>query len=744
MATAAVRKFISINPKRGSTPFGTQIKAQTIAYNRLGGTLTGIGQNLANIVNMMEFQKEFLSDNFLDRKKEQDEEVDKKLDMRTATAKKKKKEANLEEDLEAEEAQEIDEDELNEEGQKKAEKVPKKKLSWMEEFLKPFAPIASFLGSLLQGFVAYKFFNWLGDEKNTERIQSLFKFFAAMGKMVFNLVSWGMDSILTGIGNIFGDKEPGQTHLEKAFEGMFGVFKIIGGMASFWLASRMLMPWKLLSDVKAMKLLGSALTIAEKPQPGPPTPKPKIKNRKFKSFADRVRTMRRKLQVKVGRTVQNVQKTIKNIGQTGKNLWNKGKGLWKGLKNRLADGAKTGRGLFGRIKDFAGKKITQTRALVTEGAEWVGKQGQKFMNWADDFGKKFMANIDEIVQGISAKASKWATQIGDIAEMAKNPAKLVEKVKGVLSGQLDDILKQNKTIAQLKNLDPKKASGAIKGILNNAKKSKGLMQVRNALKGAQKMKIGGVDKVIAALMGLLDYTLLGESPINAILRALGGLLGYSAGFAIGAPFGGVPGFITGMAGGFVGEQASRLISKLLAKSPLGNIPDPIMNDGRMLVRDPDDQGMNEQLEQDQKAIDEERGDSDKIDKTFKIGKKEYDLSKSMGGLSREDYDALSNKDRNRLNRRMRIYQGQNYEETHANIKGNSNNIVPIDVDAVSKKTDNISDFASYEEGSDEEIVVVAPSPSKSNEYQDQEASVIPVVVGGGGGDDPYSNLYESG
>ena len=95
-----------------------------------------------------------------------------------------------------------------------------------------------------------------------------------MGKMVFNLVSWGMDSVLTGIGNIFGDKDPGQTHLEKAFEGMFGVFKIIGGMASFWLASRMLMPWKLLSDVKAMKLLGSALTIAEKPQPGPPKPVP--------------------------------------------------------------------------------------------------------------------------------------------------------------------------------------------------------------------------------------------------------------------------------------------------------------------------------------------------------------------------------------------------------------------------------------------------------------------------------------
>ena len=117
----------------------------------------------------------------------------------------------------------------------------------------------------------------------------------------------------------------------------------------------------------------------------------------------------------------------------------------------------------------------------------------------------------------------------------------------------------------------------------------------------------------------------------------------------------------------------------------------------------------------------------------------------MGGLSREDYDALSNKDRGILDRRTRIYASQNYEETHANIKGNVNNIVPIDVDAVSKKTDNISDFASYEEGSVEEIVVVAPpSSSKSNQDQDQEASVIPVVVGGGGGDDPYSNLYESG
>jgi len=249
---------------------------------------------------------------------------------------------------------------------------------------------------------------------------------------------------------------------------------------------------------------------------------------------------------------------------------------------------------FGKLKG-AGKTLW-TKA--GQAKDFLGKQGKSFLNWADDFGKKFMASADEIIKGAMAQGQKWATQIGDIGEMAKNPMKLVEKVKSVLGGQLDDVVKQNKTVAKLVNLakNPKEITKGIKGLLNNAKKSKGLLQLRQGLKGAQKMKIGGIDKVIAAIMGLLDYTVFKESPINAILRALGGLLGYTAGFAIGAPFGGAPGFITGMAGGFVGEKAAMLIAKGLAKTELGQIQDPIMNDGRMLVRDPDDAGMNEELD----------------------------------------------------------------------------------------------------------------------------------------------------
>ena len=63
----------------------------------------------------------------------------------------------------------------------------------------------------------------------------------------------------------------------------------------------------------------------------------------------------------------------------------------------------------------------------------------------------------------------------------------------------------------------------------------------------------------------------------------------------------------------------------------------------------------------------------KISKELKIGKKTFDLSESMGGLSREEYDALSNKDRGILNRRLSIYAKQNKGVT----KSTDDNIKPV-------------------------------------------------------------------
>ena len=146
--------------------------------------------------------------------------------------------------------------------------------------------------------------------------------------------------------------------------------------------------------------------------------------------------------------------------------------------------------------------------------------------------------------------------------------------------------------------DPKK----IGELLKKVGKNKNVLKTTKVLKKGAKLKIAGLDAVLAALMGVIDYAAFGESPINAVLRAAGALIGYTAGFAIGAPFGGVPGFLTGMAGGFVGEKAADAISALLSKTNLGSIEDPIMKDGRMLVRNPfSGQGEGERMDNIQDA-----------------------------------------------------------------------------------------------------------------------------------------------
>ena len=79
------------------------------------------------------------------------------------------------------------------------------------------------------------------------------------------------------------------------------------------------------------------------------------------------------------------------------------------------------------------------------------------------------------------------------------------------------------------------------------------------------------------------------------------------------------------------------------------------------------------------------------------------------------------------------------------VKGNSENILPLDVNSVSKKASSVSSSASYEETGGETIVVKSgsqeeevPTDTTNNE------SLAPVVVGVGGGDSDVSDLLYKG
>ncbi len=283
---------------------------------------------------------------------------------------------------------------------------------------------------------------------------------------------------------------------------------------------------------------------------------------------------------------KNPLQTLKSIGGIRKKFsgtlgkLRKGKNL---LKNVIGKGSK-GNIIFGKLKnwkDVAVKGVKRGAKAVVKGAVTVGKGILKVV---DDIGKGFMKGVNKVVSGVKGMAKKWAKQIGDIVELAKNPAKLAAKVKSTLKGVMDKLLKKNKIVKQVMELgkDPKK----IGKIIKNIGKNKNVLKTKDVLQKGMKLKIAGLDAVLAALMGFIDYAAFGESPINAVLRAAGALVGYTAGFAIGAPFGGMPGFITGMAGSFVGEKAADAIAAGLSVTPLGTTPDPLQDDGRMIVRNP--------------------------------------------------------------------------------------------------------------------------------------------------------------
>ena len=286
-----------------------------------------------------------------------------------------------------------------------------------------------------------------------------------------------------------------------------------------------------------------------------------------------------------GKTIQGGIKSLQKtpVGKTVTNLIKSpGKTLQGGIKSLQK--TKVGKGATNILKG-----IKNWGARTWKGAvEFGSKKWKALTKWADDIAKNAIKWTDDVVKGGLAKAAKWRKQLGDIAELMKNPAKLADKVKGMLSGKMNKMVDNNDIIKKVKDIakDPKKAVDGIKKFVKQVGKNKNVLKAKKVLTKASKLKIAGIDAVLAALMGVIDYTAFGESPINAVLRAAGALVGYTAGFAIGAPFGGVPGFITGMAGSWVGEKAADVIAAGLSKTDLGKTPDPWMDDGRMLVRDP--------------------------------------------------------------------------------------------------------------------------------------------------------------
>ena len=565
MAQATVRKFISIRPIVASDEGGNMNRSLNIAYNRLGGTLTGIGATLQNFSGLVKFHGEFLKD-IHDRNVDQiQEETQSRVKAQEDILGKQRREEGRKKDAAAESLQErtlerSEDEKRKEEAARNAKlKVPKKEKSWIEKLARFLEPMFSALRLVIGPFLTYNAFDWLSKKENLPKIKTFLKFIQGVWKFSRFLTRSGMKLVLDGITRVFGEN-PGKEGLAKHFDKMFGVLQVIGGIATLWLASRVLMPWKLIGDVKYMTSLADALNASEK--------------RMGDGGADRGKKTQRT--DSKGRTAKQRLRDI----QRAKRI--------KAIRNNLVK-VRTGKGLLGgffRAARGAGRFLLDK---TVQGSKAVA-------NWA----KTNFNKLSSSAKTYAGNAWNWGKEqvgkITDLAKLAKDPKKLGQVVLDKLKQGIEPIIKKDSRIKSVFDAarDPKKGKEAIKALVSKTMKSPGLKSFRNFLVAAkQNAKIGGIDKVIASVLALIDYGLFGESPVNAVVKAIGGLLGYSAGFAIGAPFGGVPGFVTGAAGGFAGEFiAEKLLQGLSKISGLKTVKDPLAQmlpgpyKDRPLVRDP--------------------------------------------------------------------------------------------------------------------------------------------------------------
>ena len=618
---ATLREYISVKPPSGNSAQVKAMRPLLVSQNRLGGAVTYFGQQIKDLSEIMSVHADVSSALVTEEKTLLDEEHEHRKELiKPLTPISPLVDQGRKNDKAAEDAQEDDEEDEDSKdvGEKIAEKE-EKKLTWWQRLLKGFAPIVNFISNAFTAFVAYKAFDWLSDPNNQKNAQTVLKGLGAIVGAAAKIAGFGVFQVMEGVTKVFGTN-PDSKGIGKVFDKLFGVLQIFGGLGSLWAASRLLMPWKLIGDYKKMKKLGDTLGkikkfFQRKPKVPKVTtgkggkvkgkPKAKITGSKVgivdraKQFGKKKLSQVKNLKNNVVTKVKGIPKTISkikgNVTNMGKNIGNFGKNVFAKGKNFL-----------GKAKSFGMDAIEKGKNIYKGASEWASKNVGRMKNLAKKAGK-----------GVFDFGKNLGSKIKGLKDMVKNPQQMFKPVMERKKGAIKPIIEKNPNIKKVLSLKNAKTGlknakdFAIKNV-KVAMKSKEMANLSKFLKEAKgRVKIGGIDKVIAAVMGLIDYG-MGESPINAIVSATSGLLGYAAGFAIGSPFGGFPGFVTGAAGGMAGEFIGGQLLRGLAKFPVfkkyTEIEDPLANalglSPRPILRDPDVERKKENDEKINKLLEE--------------------------------------------------------------------------------------------------------------------------------------------
>jgi len=525
-------KFINPGTAASASPVVTAAKTQTLAFNRIGSTVSGIGLAIQDLEKIALLQV-------------------KDADKRAILERRQKQ---REKDAAAEESQELKK--VNKgKVTKQAEKKTKKKakgFGWVTNLLQPLGNILLSIGTLA---ITKEVLEWFGDEKNIEKLVT----FIDKAKFVFDkLFGWASTLVGTTLDGFSNLTDPEGDFFTK----VSGIGKIMLGLIGL---KYLMNPFSLIGDIIGLvDLLGRGKPDVpdkprDKPRNTPDADKPRKPTATNPSGADpdlegpRGRVRVSDVAEEFGEAASKQYKKI--LAEYGDDaarayanaLKNSGGDASKALKafNRLKlkklDPPKPG--LFSRFTTAAGDAFTSLKDRAVKGLQglpdWAGKQYDNLSKLA----KTGWENTVKASEAIKSKGQKWAAAAGEKFKSAKNwvadggkaflsnmgdKAKnfFLEKVLTPLKPIIDPIAAKAKKIGQGMFDMLMKIPGAEKGL--GVLKSKGISGFESVAGAGQKLgkRASAVLPVIGGLVNLAfayDRAANGDS-IGALIEGTSGIL----------------------------------------------------------------------------------------------------------------------------------------------------------------------------------------------------------------------------
>jgi len=657
-----------------------------------------------------------------------------------------------------------DEKEL-EDDSKEGKKAQKFKLAPPKQVLSFWEKIKSFFGKVLLGWLAVRLIDWL------PKLMPIVKFLAKAADFIIKVggfllnglvtfIDWGYKAVEGTRGfvkKLFGDAGV------KGFDGIAGtlttVFNLIGAIALASLAfgnenkrqNKNRMGDDLDVDPKTKKKVKPDEIVDPKTKKVRKKTNLEIENQKKYDLSnkqlDEVKLKKKKINPQTGKKFTNadaiadVKKPkgfakffggVKDLGGKGLKL------AGKGVKGAL----KLGRGLLNSLPNFSqlGDELAET---LGNSYNTLKKTAQKRYDQVVDVAKKLKGKYDNALKS----AGSYLSGLGEKAKQA-----FFEKVLAPVKKLLEPLVKKIQPIGD-------KIMGVLKKIPGYDKITKVLQKFGGAGSEGLMKKLGG--KAIPILGGVVNMAfaydrLASGDSVGGMIEGLSGLLDLSA--LVGNAAG--PGISMGLdaymfARDFVPQiqQAEDGVIGKLGLTGLKTSMDEIFG---KLPKLGDIAKMITGGDKEEEVVDTKKGEVEgKTPPLPKTNKDEVKTEKTVSGrfdmktgkayindqeVAHDEYEKFAN-----MTMKEKVSQ-------YGQVKGNANNILPLDVSKVAKKSSSVSDYASYED--DVEVVdgqeaynkgySDGSSGSEQSEYE-EGGGVTTVIAGNSGGSDEISaRLYERG